>query len=258
MFEFILLIYYNYTIYFIQTLNTKEENMNIKLPNIAKEGNVFILIFAVITLGLFLVSSILGMLGIVLTIWCVTFFRDPERVTPSKSSLIIAPADGKIINIQKVIPPQELGIDYEMLKISIFMNVFNVHVNRAPCKGVINKILYHPGKFFNASLDKASLDNERQSFIMKNEENETIVFVQIAGLIARRIVKFINEDVNVKAGEKVGLIRFGSRVDLYLPVNMIPLCAIGQSTIAGETILADKDFKGNTYEYSILDRAINE
>lgn len=229
--------------------------MDIKLPKIAHEGNIFILIFAVITLVLFLMSSILGIIGLILTVWCISFFRDPERVTPQHDSLIVAPADGKVIFIEKVIPPAELGISEEMTKISIFMNVFNVHINRTPCSGNIEKIIYYPGKFFNASLDKASVDNERQSFIMTTKGGHKIAFVQIAGLVARRIVKFIEEDTNVTTGEKVGLIRFGSRVDVYLPTEVTPFVSVGQSTIAGETILADFEYKGEYMDYKIQDRA---
>ncbi|MCL2567723.1 MAG: phosphatidylserine decarboxylase [Alphaproteobacteria bacterium] len=229
--------------------------MDIKLPKIAHEGNIFIIVFAVITLVLFLISTVLGIIGLILTVWCVSFFRDPDRITPQLDSLIIAPADGKIIKVEKVIPPAELGIGEEMLKISIFMNVFNVHVNRTPCSGVIDKILYYPGKFINASFDKASVDNERQSFIMTTNSGHTVAFVQIAGLVARRIVKFIEEDTSVKVGEKVGLIRFGSRVDVYLPADTTPFVAVGQTTIAGETILADFNYKGEAMVYQTFDRA---
>lgn len=229
--------------------------MDIKLPKIAHEGNIFIIIFAVITVVMFLISSILGIIGLILTVWCVSFFRDPERVTPQHDSLVVAPADGKVIFIEKVVPPAELGISEEMTKISIFMNVFNVHVNRTPCSGKIEKIIYYPGKFFNASLDKASIDNERQSFIMTTKGGHKIAFVQIAGLVARRIVKFIEEDTEVKTGEKVGLIRFGSRVDVYLPAEITPFVAVGQTTIAGETILADFEYKGEYMDYMVQDRA---
>ncbi|MDR0483827.1 MAG: phosphatidylserine decarboxylase [Alphaproteobacteria bacterium] len=229
--------------------------MDIKLPKIAHEGNIFIVIFVAITLVLFLISPILGIIGLILTVWCVSFFRDPDRVTPQHDSLVVAPADGRIIKVEKVVPPAELGINEEMTKISIFMNVFNVHVNRTPCSGVIDKILYYPGKFINASFDKASVDNERQSFIMTTKAGHTVAFVQIAGLVARRIVKFIEEDTEVKAGEKVGLIRFGSRVDVYLPTEITPFVAVGQTTIAGETILADFEYKGERMNYETLDRA---
>lgn len=229
--------------------------MKVKLPDIAPEGHIFIIIFAVITVLFFLISSLLGLVGLVLTIWCIAFFRDPERVTPQHPSLIVAPADGRIIKIEKVVPPEELNITKQMLKISIFMNVFNVHVNRSPCAGKIHKIIYTAGKFINASLDKASEDNERQSFFLTTDNGDEIVFTQIAGLVARRIVKFIDEGTEVLGGEKVGLIKFGSRVDVYLPSHVTPFVAEGQTTIAGETILADFKYNEEPLLYKILDRA---
>ncbi len=229
--------------------------MDFKLPKVAPEGNIFIIIFAAVTLLLFILSSALGVVGIVLTLWCVAFFRDPERITPQSNSLVIAPADGMIIKMENVMPPYELGFTEEMLKISIFMNVFNVHINRTPSSGLIEKIIYHPGKFFNASLDKASTDNERMSYVLKTEFGPKIGFVQIAGLVARRIVKFIGDNTEVEIGQKIGLIRFGSRVDVYLPKDITPFVEIGQTTIAGETILADFDCKCEKLEYKIQDRA---
>lgn len=184
--------------------------MNNNFIRIAPEGNIFIAIFAVVTVILFIISSILGIIGIILTVWCAMFFRDPERVTPQKDSIAVSPADGKIIAVEKTTAPEELGLTGERLKISIFMNIFNVHINRSPCAGNIEKIIYYPGKFVNASLDKASIHNERQSFVMKTVKGHEVAFTQIAGLVARRIVKFIDEDTEVKAGQKVGLIRFGS------------------------------------------------
>jgi phosphatidylserine decarboxylase len=230
-------------------------NLNIKLPKIAQEGFNLIAIFAVVTIVLMFISVYLGFIGIVLTVWCVTFFRDPQRVTPQTDNLIIAPADGRIIIVDKVTPPEELGFTEKMLKISIFMNVFNVHVNRAPTSGVVEKILYIPGKFINASFDKASIHNERQSFIMNTTNGKKIAFVQIAGLVARRIVKFIEEGKSVKPGEKVGLIKFGSRVDVYLPANIVPLVSVGQTTIAGETILADLNLdNAQVITYEVMDK----
>jgi phosphatidylserine decarboxylase len=229
--------------------------MEIKLPKIAKEGHSFILIFAVVTLVLFIISSSLGLIGLALTVWCITFFRDPERVTPQHQDLVIAPADGKIIKIEKTYAPKELELEGEMLKISIFMNVFNVHVNRSPCPGKISKIMYHPGKFINASLDKASVDNERQGFVLDCNNGNKIAFVQIAGLVARRIVSFVDEGTIIKGGEKFGLIKFGSRVDVYLPSEVTPFVSVGQTTIAGETILADFSYKGAELPYETLDRA---
>ncbi|MGV3278078.1 phosphatidylserine decarboxylase [Rickettsiales bacterium LUAb2] len=212
-----------------------------KLPKIAKEGYPFILIFLIITIVCLLFSNILGMIGLVLTVWCALFFRDPARITPQKKGLVISPADGVIQKISYSLPPKDL-IDFkqeEMLKISIFMNVFNVHINRSPISGNIKTISYIPGKFVNASLDKASDYNERQSFIIETDNNESIVVVQIAGLIARRIVKFVEEGNDIKTGEKFGLIRFGSRVDVYLPKHVKPKVLEGQIAIGGETILAD-------------------
>lgn len=229
--------------------------MNNIIPPIAPEGYIFIIIFAIITLILFIISSTLGVIGLGLTIWCALFFRDPARVTPQRDSLVVAPADGKIIIVERVTPPEDLGLQGERLKISIFMNVFNVHINRAPCSGIINRIIYYPGKFFNASLDKSSEHNEKQAFIMSTRNGEEVAFVQIAGLIARRIVKFIDEDTEVRAGEKIGLIRFGSRLDIYLPDYITPAVSVGQTAIAGETILADFDYNGGELNYDTLDRA---
>lgn len=227
------------------------------MPEIAKEGYVSIVIFAIICLVCFAISVPLGMLALALLVWCVAFFRDPHRYTPQDDNLIVAPADGKVIICEVVTPPKELGFEDDMLKISIFMNVFNVHVNRSPVAGNISKIIYYPGKFVNAALDKASEANERQAFIVNANVGKQIAFVQIAGLVARRIVKFINEDTNVKVGEKVGLIKFGSRVDVYLPKETVPLVANGQTTIAGETVLAKFVATDSAYNYQVLGRAKN-
>ncbi len=223
---------------------------------IAKEGYILILVFALITVVLLFISSILGFIGVILTAWCIYFFRDPDRITPQSDDLIIAPADGKVIKVEKCIPPKELRIEEEMLKISIFMNVFNVHVNRIPCSGTVKDIVYKPGTFFNVALDKGSLNNERQSFIMETNKGKNVIFVQIAGLIARRIVKFINEDETVEAGQKFGLIKFGSRVDIYLPNDVVPSVFIGQTTIGGETVIANLNNKDNTVTTKILNRNI--
>lgn len=230
--------------------------MHFKFPKIAKEGHVFVLIFAVITIVGFFLSSILGLLLLILTIWCALFFRDPKRITPFIENAIISPADGIIQDISYSLPPADLELEAEeMLKISIFMNVFNVHINRSPVKGVVKNISYIPGKFFNASLDKASEYNERQSFLIETSSGTKVIMVQIAGLIARRIVKFVNSDTEIKAGEKVGLIRFGSRVDIYLPKEITPLVIKGQTSIGGETIIAN--LGGNqpkSIEGIVLDR----
>ncbi|WP_342642738.1 phosphatidylserine decarboxylase [Rhodoligotrophos ferricapiens] len=211
------------------------------LTPIHREGYRFIAIFAVITLLLFwLVSDTLGWIGVILTLWCAYFFRDPDRVTPLRDGLIISPADGRISAIQSVSPPPELGFGPEpRLRVSIFMNVFDVHVNRSPVPGRVVRMNYIPGKFINAELDKASEDNERQALVVQMADGTEIGMVQIAGLIARRIVPFVRPETQVAVGERVGLIRFGSRVDVFLPVGKTALVAIGQRAIAGETVLAD-------------------
>ncbi|WP_445681970.1 phosphatidylserine decarboxylase [Radicibacter daui] len=210
------------------------------LVPIHRAGWPFIAIFAVITLFFFTLATPLGWLGVLLTVWCVYFFRDPARVTPQRKGLIISPADGVVQRIQKVPPPPELGIgDAPMTRVSVFMNVFNVHVNRAPVEGELVRTAYHEGKFFNASLDKASIHNERLSLLMRTDDGVEIAFVQIAGLVARRIVRLAQDGVRLKAGERFGLIRFGSRVDVYLPEGVEPLVCEGQVTLAGETVLAD-------------------
>lgn len=210
------------------------------IPPIHPEGRRFVLMFAGATLLFFLISPILGWIGVVLTLWCGYFFRDPERVTPEREGLVIAPADGVICAVEKLPWPKELRAKGPAVwRISIFMNVFNIHINRAPAAGKITKLVYVPGKFFNASLDKASEDNERQLVALKTAKGGEIAFVQIAGLIARRIVCYLDEGQTATPGERFGLIRFGSRVDVYLPKGVEPLVDAGQTTIAGETVLAD-------------------
>jgi phosphatidylserine decarboxylase len=208
---------------------------------IHKEGYRFVAIFAGLTLFLFwLEVETLGWIGVVATAWCAYFFRDPERVTPLRTGLVISPADGRISSIEKVIPPPELDLEREpTTRISVFMNVFDVHVNRSPLEAKIAKINYIPGVFLNAELDKASEDNERQAFTLELADGGKLGVVQIAGLIARRIVKFVAEGERLTAGQRIGLIRFGSRVDVYLPKGAAALVAIGQCAIAGETVLAD-------------------
>jgi len=208
---------------------------------IHREGYRFIAIFAGLTLFLFwLEVDFLAWLGVVATAWCAYFFRDPERITPLRAGLVISPADGRISSIEKVIPPPELDLEREpTTRISVFMNVFDVHVNRSPLDAKIAKITYIPGVFLNAELDKASEDNERQAFTLELADGAKLGVVQIAGLIARRIVKFVGEGERLTAGQRLGLIRFGSRVDLYLPKGTAALVAIGQYAIAGETVLAD-------------------
>ena len=210
------------------------------LVPINREGYRFVAIFAVITLVFFQFAEILGWIGVILTLWCAYFFRDPDRVTPTREGLVISPADGVVQMIERAIPPEELGMGTDArTRISVFMNVFNVHVNRAPMDGEITKVAYRKGQFLDASLDKASEANERQSVRMTTREGKDIAFVQIAGLVARRILCHIKEGDKVKAGERFGLIRFGSRVDVYLDHGMEPHVVPGQLTTAGETVLAD-------------------
>lgn len=204
------------------------------------EGRKFVAVFAVATLLLFLLSNFLGWIGVGLTVWCYYFFRDPGRTTPVRAGLIVSPADGVVSLIEKAVPPVELGMSQQALtRVSVFMNVFNCHVNRAPIQGQVTAIAYRPGKFLNASLDKASVDNERNSLCIKMDDDRQIAVVQIAGLVARRIVCFVKPEQNVKTGERFGLIRFGSRLDVYLPEGVEPHVSLGQTMVAGESILAD-------------------
>lgn len=213
--------------------------MKIILSPIHPAGWPFIGICAFVTFLFFLFSGVMGLLALGVTAWCVYFFRLPQRVTPVAKNLIISPADGILVKIEKATPPKELKADPEPLtRISIFLNVFDVHVNRVPVEGVIQKIAYHAGKFFNASLDKASELNERNSLLIKTPADEEIIVVQIAGLIARRIVCDVQKGQTVTAGETYGIIRFGSRVDIYLPEGIEPEVLEGQRMIGGETILA--------------------
>lgn len=204
------------------------------------EGRKFVAIFAGATLLLFLLADILGWIGVGLTVWCYYFFRDPERVPPSRSGVIVSPADGIVSLIEKAVPPEELGMSGEALtRISVFMSVFNCHVNRMPVGGRIEAVAYRPGKFFNASLDKASADNERNSLRIAMPDGRDIAVVQIAGLVARRIVCFVKVGDSLSTSERFGLIRFGSRLDVYLPDGVVPLVHVGQTMVAGETVLAD-------------------
>lgn len=205
-----------------------------------REGIKFVLIFALITVGFFFISDWLGWAGVGLTIWCYYFFRDPQRTTPTRDGLLVSPADGIISLIEKAVPPEELGMSPDALtRVSVFMNVFNCHVNRAPIAGDVVSIAYRAGKYFNASLDKASSDNERNSLVLKVADGRQIAVVQIAGLVARRIVCFVKKSQVMRTGERFGLIRFGSRVDVYLPEGVHPLVSVGQSMVAGETVIAD-------------------
>jgi len=205
-----------------------------------REGVRFVAIFAVVTIGLFLVSELLGWIGVGLTVWCYYFFRDPVRVPPARGGLVLSPADGIVSLIEKAVPPKELGMpETPLTRVSVFMNVFNCHVNRSPVAGEVVSIAYRPGKFFNASLDKASADNERHSLRIRMEDGRELAVVQIAGLVARRIVCFVKPQERLQAGDRFGLIRFGSRLDVYLPEGVTPLVSPGQTMVAGETVIAD-------------------
>jgi len=205
-----------------------------------REGYLFIGIFAAVTLVLFLIWQPLGWIGVVLTIWCYYFFRDPDRYTPQRAGLIVSPADGVVSLIEPAPPPPELGMgDAPLTRVSVFMNVFNCHVNRLPISGTITAVSYRPGKFLNASLDKASVDNERNSVAVQMADGRKLAVVQIAGLVARRIVCDVKPGTVLETGERFGMIRFGSRLDVYLPEGVQPLVSLGQSMVAGETVLAD-------------------
>ena len=209
-------------------------------PKIHSEGYKFIVIASILTILLYTFSNFLGLIGLVLTIWVYYFFRDPERTIIDNNNYLVSPADGEVIKVEEVDGPKELGLENKRFnKISIFMNVFDCHVNRTPCSGKIDEILYKPGKFFNASLDKASEDNERNYFKIKDTQNNDIILVQIAGLVARRIVSEANKGQELKQGDRIGMIRFGSRADVYYE-NYEPLVKVGQRAISGETLLAKK------------------
>ncbi len=209
-------------------------------PKIHAEGYKFLVIAGIITIVFYIFSNFLGLIGLVLTIWVYYFFRDPERVIIDNDNYLVSPADGEVIKVEEVDGPKELGLENKKFKkISVFMNVFDCHVNRTPCAGKIEEILYKPGKFVNASLDKASEDNERNYFKIKDPHNNEIIVVQIAGLVARRIVCESNKDQELKQGDRIGMIRFGSRADIYYE-NYEPLVKVGQKAISGETLLAKK------------------
>ncbi len=217
------------------------DSIKAALVPIHREGYRFIAIFAVITAVLFWwLPDVFGWLGLLVTGWCAYFFRDPPRITPLRDGLVISPADGRVSAIEEVDVPAELDLGEERrLRVSIFMNVFDVHVNRSPVDGVIRRIAYIPGKFVNAELDKASEDNERQALSLRMPDGTMIGVVQIAGLIARRIVRWVETGDGLMAGQRFGLIRFGSRVDVYLPEGVNALCCVGQRAVAGETVIAD-------------------
>ena len=214
--------------------------LNSVFPKIHKEGYRFLAIAVIITFVCLLFSKALGLITILLNIWVYYFFRDPERISINDENYLTSPADGEVLMVHEVDGPKELGLeDRKFTKISIFMNVFDCHVNRTPCEGKISEILYKPGKFLNASLDKASEDNERNYYKITNSHGEDVIIVQIAGLIARRIVCEYSKDQQLQQGERIGMIRFGSRADVYFE-NYETLVKVGQKTIAGETLLAKR------------------
>ena len=209
-------------------------------PKIHAEGYKFLAIAIFITIFLYFISTFLGLVGLILSIWVYYFFRDPERVSINDENYLTSPADGEVLMVHEVDGPKELGLENrKFTKISIFMNVFDCHVNRTPCEGKISEILYKPGKFLNASLDKASEDNERNYYKIINNQGEDVIVVQIAGLIARRIVCESSKDQQLQQGERIGMIRFGSRADIYFE-NYKTLVKVGQKTISGETLLAKR------------------
>ena len=209
-------------------------------PPIHTEGYKFLVIAVLITIVLMVFSSFLGTIGLLLTVWVYYFFRDPERVIIEDDNYLVSPADGEVIKVEEVDGPKEVGLENKKFKkISIFMNVFDCHVNRTPCAGTVEDILYKPGKFLNASFDKASEDNERNYYKIKDTSGNNIIVVQIAGLIARRIVCETNNGQTLSQGERIGMIRFGSRADVYYE-NYEPLVKVGQKAISGETLLAKK------------------
>ena len=214
--------------------------IDLMFPKLHKEGYRFLAIAAVITFVLMLISNFFGIVSFILTLWVYYFFRDPERVAINDDNYLVSPADGLVVEVQETEGPKELGLENKKFtKISIFMNVFDCHVNRTPCDGKVSEILYKSGKFLNASLDKASEDNERNYYKIINSKGEDIIVVQIAGLIARRIVCEISKDQDLKQGNRIGMIRFGSRADVYF-ANYTPLVKVNQKTIGGETLLAKR------------------
>jgi phosphatidylserine decarboxylase len=208
---------------------------------IHREGWRFVALAAAVTLIFYWSDlDVLALLALVVTCWCTYFFRDPDRVTPLKAGLVISPADGRISAVESIVPPPELDLPREpVTRISVFMNIFDVHINRSPVDGRIAHIAYVPGKFLSADLNKASADNERQALTLELDDGRRLGVVQIAGLVARRIVKFVSDGDMLKAGERFGLIRFGSRVDIYLPAGVNALVIVGQRSVAGETVFAD-------------------
>ena len=216
------------------------KSIRAQLVPLHPEGYPFVGGFALASLALFWLWPPLGWLGTLATLWCAYFFRDPPRVTPVRDGIVVAPADGRVSQIVNAAPPAELELGSRPLpRVSIFMSVFDCHVNRSPVAGRIERVVYRPGKFLNADLDKASEDNERNAFVLAMTTGTRIGVVQIAGLVARRIVPFARQGEAVAAGQRIGMIRFGSRLDVYLPEGTRTLVAQGQIAIAGETVLAD-------------------
>lgn len=210
------------------------------LVPIHRAGWPFVALFAIVSAVMFFVWPPLGWAGLVLTLWCVYFFRDPPRVTPQRAGLVVSPADGMVQMIVPAVPPRELEMgDAPLTRVSVFLNVFDVHVNRIPIGGTVGRAVYRPGKFLNAALDKASEDNERQAIRIDRPDGAPVAVVQIAGLVARRIVCDISAGERVETGARFGLIRFGSRCDVYLAPDMVPMVVVGQRAIAGETVIAD-------------------
>jgi phosphatidylserine decarboxylase len=224
--------------------NSQQTTVKLRFPSVHPEGRKFTLIAGFLALiGFTVMPNMFGWLLAGLTIWVAAFFRDPVRTTPTNPNLIVAPADGLVTMINRVAVPLELagesGLSGEYTRVSIFMSVFDVHINRSPVSGTVRRIAYVPGKFLNADLDKASEDNERQHFLVEREDGVRIGFTQIAGLVARRIMSFVKEGDRVQVGDRIGLIRFGSRVDVFLPAGTGSQVLLGQRTIAGETILGE-------------------
>jgi phosphatidylserine decarboxylase len=214
--------------------------LSVVIKPMHREGRRFVALFAAATVALFLVAEPLGWLGVGLTAWCYYFFRDPPRVTPDRAGLVVSPADGLVSAVAPAVPPAELGLGAAALtRVSVFMNVFDCHVNRTPVAGRVTAVAYRPGRFLNASLDKASEENERNGITIETLDGRRFGVVQIAGLVARRIVCEVGEGAVLATGDRFGMIRFGSRLDVYLPDGVAPLVAVGQRTVAGETVIAD-------------------
>jgi len=215
--------------------------MDVVMTPINREGHLFVAIFFIASLALFWVAEPLGWIGLILTAWCLYFFRDPERVIPDEAGVLVSPADGTVCAVVEAVPPLELDMgDAPRTRISIFLSVFNVHVNRSPATGQVTKLAYVPGKYLNAAASEASEENERQLIRMTTEDGHDIAFAQVAGLVARRILCDLSEEQSVARGDRFGLIRFGSRTDIYLDDGLVPTVKVGQTMIGGETIIARK------------------